>query len=864
MTTEAPIVSKREVSCLALTFFYDYLELHDISRQRLQEGLPYSPEHLNNRLNWIDFETFLVIEERIRTLLPDVPDLYHRIGRSVGKTTGFGFIRVIVRGILSPKHIYFRMPQLVRTFLFPFVNLHFLQIDRRTLRALYEFEEGYNPSEAFLQTVFGILEGLPVVIGANPAQVEMTRISERRVSYDIRFSIEAVGPFALVRHQVARIAGLLQLQWRNWKDRAIELEDANSLLYEKIEDLTEAKVELDATVRNLSILNALATAATSDLNLDRLIGRAVAVISDQMGSIPVAVLLADGEPPGLVLAATKNLEPAVQTTLNDLARPDTQMTTEILGGSRRTVIDADGVTLVLLSMQGRDRMIGALALGVEEGNRFAPALLESMAGQLAVAVESAQSYMLVSDLRDNLELRVHERTAELEDARSKLEHVVAQLERSDRARTEFFTNVSHELKTPLTLILTPLEELQIALRDMQMYQEAMRLDDIQRNARNLLRLVNEILDFARLDAGQMTVRLLRFDLGELMEEVTTYLKPLADRSEIELRFMGPETPVDLVADPDLMRRILVNLIVNAIKYTHGGDSITLKLGSTPEEVWFEVADTGPGIPRDQHRKIFERFQRATDSHGRVIEGSGIGLAMVRDILALHDGTIDLLSDVGQGTVFRLHIPHHSLPTDTQDTARPENAWADLEDLLNEPVPFLECSDDSSIDELSFGEQGSAGRILFVEDNTEMRRFVARQLSKRHEVITAVDGQQGLMLAQREIPDVVLSDVMMPRMDGYDLCRALSEDPDTKGIPVILLTAKYGIEDALEAFASGAADYVVKPFSMRELVARIEIQVRLRKLTLTLMRTETQAALGLLSAGIAHELPPGCITSERFI
>jgi len=842
-----------EVSCLALTFFYDYLKGHGIPRSRIQEGLPYSPEYLEDRVNWLDYATFLEIERRMGALFPDDPQLFFHIGRNLGATKGLAFIKVLVRALTSAALVYRRLPSMVPRFLFPFLTIEVETESAERVGLHYRFAEDYPPSEAFLQTVRGGLTAVPEMVGAPPATV----VLERRSAHHAHFSVAVHkwgGLPRTLREIAARLRAILRISWRGLGEAATELAETNQRLLGTVAELLEARDELDIRVRGLSLLNEVARAASSELDLRRLLRRVANVLSERLGDVPAAVILAEGEPPRPVVAATAAVDAAHLEHLRDFTAPRNEPPPCLVVGERVATLPVgpDRWTVAPLTLHGQP--VGAVAVRAGLEVQVEPEVFEALARQLAVAIDNARSYQVISDLRDHLEVRVRERTAELEEARGKLEDTVVRLERSDRARREFFTNVSHELKTPLTLILGPLDDLQ---QELQARRADSLVDSVclaRRNGRGLLRQVNAILDSARLDSGKVPLVERQVDLRRFLEDIVETLRPLADRREIALGYEATAAPIWVSVDPKLLRRALVNLISNAIKYIDRGDTISVRLATDGEGVSLEVQDSGPGIPADQQERIFERFQRAADARGRVVDGSGVGLAMVREIAALHRGAVELDSEPGDGATFRLRLPGSVLVE--EPTARGET---DEPTSTDELAAYLE--DSSGVDEFladagaagARGPGGPVARVLLVEDNPEMRAFIGRILRREHDLLLARDGREGLDTARAEAPDLVVSDVMMPRMDGYELCRRLKEDPVTRGMPVVLVSAKHGTEATLEGFAAGADDYVVKPFSPPELLARLRAQLHIRQLTLALLRAEKQSAVGILAAGIAHEV-----------
>ena len=467
-------------------------------------------------------------------------------------------------------------------------------------------------------------------------------------------------------------------------------------------------------------------------------------------------------------------------------------------------------------------------------------------------------------LRDRLEDRVRERTAELEVSQGQLEDTVARLERADRAKSDFFANVSHELKTPLTLILAPLDEVLHILGERDGSLElTLPLSTAHKSAEALHQLVDELLDFASLEAGRMPLQVEPCDLAALVVDACRSLEPLARARNIGWHTEGASLPIPVTADHKLLTRAVRNLSVNAIKYCEAGDHVTTGVRETDEAWHIYVTDDGPGIELPLQARIFERFERAPDAHERAITGSGIGLAMVRDIVRMHGGEVHVSSAPGAGSTFEMTLPKVGviggrvgaiLDASAQPDRTQKSPSADLEQTV-EVTPVRELVQTRATEAVSesAGTERFDDRVLVVEDDPDLRAFLVRTIGTRHGAISAADGQQALQLVADRLPDLVLSDIMMPGMDGYELCRRLKQDPLTTNVPVILITARHGAEAAVAGFAAGADDYVPKPFSIQELQARIDTQLRLRSLTTTLIRAEKQNLLGLLSAGIAHEV-----------
>ncbi|MBD1877047.1 response regulator [Nodosilinea sp. FACHB-131] len=460
--------------------------------------------------------------------------------------------------------------------------------------------------------------------------------------------------------------------------------------------------------------------------------------------------------------------------------------------------------------------LGVLVAGVnpnralDEGYR---SFYELLVGQVSVSIRNAQAY---------------------EEERRRAE-MLAEL---DRAKTAFFSNVSHEFRTPLTLMLNPLEEV---LQSNQLPPaEREQITLAQRNAQRLLKLVNTLLDFSRIEAGRAQTRFEPTDLATYTVELTSLFQSAIEQAGLRLILDCPALPQPVAVDRDMWEKIVLNLLSNAVKFTFEGE-ITVSLHAVGDQVELVVRDTGLGIPEAELPRLFERFHRVEGARGRTFEGTGIGLSLVQELVHLHQGTIAVKSTLGQGSTFRVQLPINStlvVPTqsvgaasaleihypDTQaqptDGATPyvqeASSWLRGNDRVDAPSSPLSPSSSAS----------SPARIFLIDDNADMRNYLHRVLGEFYQVEVFTDGLAGLNAALASTPDLVLSDVMMPGMDGFELLKQLRHNPQTREIPILLLSARAGEEAAVEGLSAGADDYLVKPFSARELLARVAANVEL--------------------------------------
>jgi signal transduction histidine kinase len=410
----------------------------------------------------------------------------------------------------------------------------------------------------------------------------------------------------------------------------------------------------------------------------------------------------------------------------------------------------------------------------------------------------------------------------------------------DRAKTAFFSNVSHEFRTPLTLMLGPTED---ALASPDKTLRGADLEMVHRNELRLLKLVNNLLDFSRIEAGRADLAFEETDLAALTRDIAATFRSAFERAGLSFEVRCEVIEQAVFVDRDMWEKIVLNLLSNAFKFTfEGGVVVTLRRDNG--RVLLGVHDSGVGIPVADLTRVFERFYRSEGTRSRSFEGSGIGLALVRDLAHLHGGDIAVESRDGEGTSFTVTIPTGSehLPADRIGARRESGSLAEhAKSYVSEALRWLPNSaeresESESPPPLSVGESlwppemaTSDARIIVADDNADMREYLTRLLGRQWRVTAVADGAQALSLALANPPDLVLSDVMMPNLDGFALIRALRDDPRTASVPVVLLSARAGEGPRVAGLAAGANDYLVKPFSARELLARVSTHLELGRL-----------------------------------
>lgn len=420
------------------------------------------------------------------------------------------------------------------------------------------------------------------------------------------------------------------------------------------------------------------------------------------------------------------------------------------------------------------------------------------------------------------------------------------LQEVDRMKSRFFADISHEFRTPLTLMLGPVEKILPAIKDKERRED---LRVMQRNARRLQRLVEQLLDLSRIEARRMPLRAQQADIVPKIREWVASFVSLAESKNISLNLHFPDQPILAYFDAEKLEKIVYNLLSNAFKFTPEGGKVIVEivivdLGLQIAEEWekrksairnpkseidqfvqLTVKDTGIGIPKEHLPHIFDRFYRASEALTGEQGGTGIGLALTKQFVELHHGEIKVESEIGKGSTFIVRLPlgkDHLQPEEIAASGKGQEA-IDRDAIVPSIQPSIDppIQDRASSDKYPATKSTERPLLLIVEDNADMRSYLRNSLSPDFEIVEAENGEAGYQVACKKTPDLIVSDVMMPVMDGFALCEKLKTDQRTSHIPVILLTARAGQEDKLEGLEIGADDYLTKPFDARELQIRVK-------------------------------------------
>lgn len=497
----------------------------------------------------------------------------------------------------------------------------------------------------------------------------------------------------------------------------------------------------------------------------------------------------------------------------------------------------------------------------------------ALTGVIVVAGNALYNRLRVREF--TLRFQLNRNQAQLEENNRKLREL-------DEIKGRFFANISHELRTPLTLLLAPLEALRRTDIRPSPTEVGEHLQTMHTNGLRLLKLINDLLDLVRLESGRMQVQRDAVPVPEFVTGIVNSARKLAEDRRLYLGIDVDDSMGTVAIDRDKLEKAILNLLVNAIKFTPAGGTVTCRALRDASHLILEVSDTGIGIPAEQLPRVFERFWQADTSAKRKYQGVGIGLALVKELVEVQDGSVEVVSVINRGSTFTLRLPWRvPEPSDAAEAPAPREsatspqaeAWLTglyrRADLFPALTPLRD-----TIRQVETGTSGGKPRILIADDEPDMLRFLKSQLSAHFQVLEAVDGLQAIEKAAQFLPDVILCDMMMPERDGLQVCRELRGRTNTRNIPLVLLTARADEETKLAGLQAGADDFLTKPFSGMELHIRLKNLVEshrlqrdlarqkqileatieeLKETEMQLVQSEKLASLGRLSAGVIHEI-----------
>jgi signal transduction histidine kinase len=810
-----------DVSCRALGVLLKAARRREVADSLLLDGVRYDLAYLRNTKHRIEWSAFCRILDNSRSIwsLQDLSDLNESFMRS----PFVSYVSVVARLLFSARDLYDWIckrsvgggAQLFAQCVRP--SYEHIGNDVTVIRL--EIPQPYVVSPEFFWMTRGTFIAMPRLVGAGSAQVDMT-IEDRLGTYHVRYKSRRGTLASVVRF----------LTWPfTARAAARELKDAHETLVERYLEIEDARSKLDRQATQLRTAHAVNDLVQRDLDLVRTLDTVAKALVDQAGFAWAEIVLRATDPsdPSTVRAARFGA---------DHHEPPLERALEARGGE----------------------VIGDLRIATRPGaNREErEELIAFIAPTLAMALQNAISYQALADYRSGLERLVDQRTSELRQARDQLAGTVAELREAQGARERFFGNITHEIRTPLSLILLAAADVETragALLDQRSHRSLTAVTDA---AHKLVRLVDELLLLAASQEDKLRTAPERTDVAALIGALVAAWRPAAEAAGLELHSnqdedrgatSGPVTRATAAllanVDPVAFERVASNLLSNAIKYTPRGGTVTVELVEQPDGLRLSVFDTGQGIDEDLRGRLFGRFERATRERHRKA-GTGLGLFVAKQLVEAHGGTIAALPrDAGPGSELRVMLPPGVVIRDAEQRSAP------VVQLHLAAVPA-----DPTEPMTRFTPGGySGGTILLAEDDVRLAEMIGRLLADEYTVIIAHDGATALELIAQHQPQLLITDVDMPLINGIDLARRFRELTGDRLAPIIVVSAILDLGTRVAGLEAGAVDYVTKPFDPLELRARIRSQFRMRELAVRLQRAEQLSALGILTAGLAHEL-----------
>jgi len=795
----------REVASKVFHIWFRPLAAKGLAPDRMVEGTSVSLATLRRRNERVDWGDFCAIHRNLRPYFTD--EELVEIGRSYFRSRGLRFAFVIGRVLLTPMGFYrfINKPRAgAGNQMFTCVVPQHREISDTQCEVELTLPESYEVCWDFFLVSKGNFEEMPRLLGYPAANVELERIP-----HGGRYHIT-------IRQRTRLVTRVLRtLTWPfTVRAAARELRDAHESLTERYHEIEDAKAQLDRQATQLRTAHTVNDLVQRHLDLTRTLDTVARALVEQAGFAWAEIRLRPADP-----------EPA---------------------GAARTVRfgDGDHEPPLTRALEVQGERIGEVEVAPRTGANRAEReeLLAFIAPTLAMALQNALSYQALADYRSNLERLVDQRTGELRQARDQLAGTVVELREAQGARERFFGNITHEIRTPLSLIL--LAAADIDRRAGHLLDERARnnLGAVTDGAHKLVRLVDELLLLAAGQEHKLRTNPERTDLGALLGAVVAAWQPAAEAAGLTLA--GPAI-ASLIAsvDPVAIERVVSNLVSNAVKYTPRGGSIEVELAEEPDGLRFSVLDTGIGMSEDLQGRLFGRFERDQPGRQRAA-GTGLGLSVAKQLVEAHGGTISARPrQTGSGSELRVVLPPGVVIRDSEPrpTTVTRLGLAPAPPAGEQPVTL-------------FKPMGvSAGTILLAEDDARLAEVVGRGLADEYTVVIAHDGATALELVAQHQPQMLITDVDMPGINGIELSRRFREMTGDRLAPIIVLSAVLDLGTRMAGLEAGAIDYVTKPFDPLELRARIRAQFRMRDLAIRLQRAEQLSAMGILTAGLAHEL-----------
>ena len=812
------LVDRKEVSCKVFTPIFDVLKRKNIDLNLALKNIPYSLDHVLNRHERIEWSVMCTFVSNIRPYL-SISD-FEEMG-AVDIRDGFNQ-EYVASGLLMHSLNKFSKrdgENIVKSGEHNATCIigEIVSTDKNCMKLKYYIDEEHEYFPEFVYVQRGGLLELGKLFGYKEYNVETIWIHNGAI-FEVSWKNDRT--FLGVKKWFFWIF--------NFRKAFLDLTESRAQLLNQYNKLDESKRLLQRQTTQLKTAHSLSTSIRQSLEMSDTLKAIIDILTKEAGFDEVIInIFNDFENNQINLSVkSENKTKNVYKIINDI------------------IIN--------------EKRIGELIVKVQPSRDYLECkeLFEYLLPVINIVIHDALVLRAIIDYRNNLEQKVITRTSELEKARDDLSSSNEQLKIAQKIQNNFFTNISHEFRTPLTFNTWPVKQLLDVAND-ENTKDQLKL--IHRSAKKINRLVDELLDISKIESGEMKLKTRPLDIVSVVKEIVLSFHSLAERKRITFKFKASEEKIIAYIDKDKFDKIFSNVLSNAFKFTQESGSIDVLIFSQPElvsvspidiknlnrvqldnYVEITVRDTGIGIPKDQLDKIFNRFYQVDGSNTRGQEGTGIGLSLTKELMDLHKAIIEVESEEGKGSTFKLIFPlgkghltdeEICLELDTttqtsvnekqvQNTTEEYSLISNKEDLSKKV--FTHKIDFDHLDE------NKLPTILIAEDNPDVRKYINTILIDHYNIIEAIDGEEGLDKSYEHIPDLIISDVMMPKMDGFVMCSKLKTDARTSHIPIIILTAKATIKDKVNGLGIGADDYIMKPFESEELKARIKNLLEQRK------------------------------------
>ena len=774
--------TKKEVSCKILTPYFYLVNEKGVDISQILHDIPYDKSYLMKRTERIEWSTYCKLIHNMRCFF--TPDDFEEVGRlhvkrgfyPEGVLAGFIFFSSNKFSKMLSKQIFRIGDQM-----FSCIKYKIEYAGKTHIKVTAYLDESYENLPEFFYLTKGAWLQLGRMIGHKEFNININWIHQGGI-FNISWEREKL--FFKVKRGFRWLFSI--------RKAFFDLTNSHQQLLDQYQQLEESKKLLQKQTTQLKTAHNISSTLRRSLDIEPTL-RAV-----------TSALVNDAEFSAAGIVLTRDIE-------------GNQLNISVSEGTWNNLINSIKHPLII-----NDEKIGEITIYPKIGTDpyETDELLDHLLPVITISIHDSLVLRAVTDYKNNLELKVEERTAELSEMQHKLSQTIDLLKDAQLAQNRFFTNISHEFRTPLTLIMGPSRQI-MEMTDNDGIIENAKL--INRNAKKLNRLASQLLDISRIEAGHMKLKVSPHNIVSMICDIISSFQSFAESKKIVLTFQSESNEIMLFIDKDKFEKIMSNLLSNALKFTPEGGSVYINVKRLLTENGFtqiSVSDTGIGIPNEQLEKIFDRFYQVDNRISKQFEGTGVGLSLTRELVELHKGKIIVESKEGKGSTFTVLLPadkEHFNPDELSFDMAGETENIKVESHLS-PVLLQSITNNKNNGDETLMKDNKPS-LLVIEDNSELRYYIKGILSDEYNIIEAENGEDGLIKATERVPDLIISDIMMPGLDGIQLCRQLKSEPETSHIPLIYLTAKATLNDKIEGLETGADDYIMKPFEAEELKAR---------------------------------------------